>query len=96
MLSELFLYVNGNEESVGDGSKVVLSFLEACNKLFENGFLSHGRISNMESDVLKSINNRYRSQDCFGAPVIYLYIYLCPHLKNIMSFIHVVLEEYTP
>ena len=52
--------VNGNEASVGDGSKAVLSFLEACNKLFENGFLSHGRISNMESDVLKSINNGYR------------------------------------
>ena len=59
MLSELFLYVNGNEESVADGSKT-LSYLEACNKLFENGFLSHGRISNMESEVLKSINNGYR------------------------------------
>ena len=60
MLSELFLYVNGNEESVADGLKAVLSYLEACNKLFENGFLSHGRISNIESEVLKFINNGYR------------------------------------
>ena len=27
---------------------------------------------------------------------IYIYIYVCPHLKIIMPFIHVVLEECTP
>lgn len=47
-------------KSFADGSKAVLSYLEASNKLFENGFLSHGRISNIESEVLKFINNGYR------------------------------------
>ena len=27
---------------------------------------------------------------------LYIYIYVCPHLKIIMPFIHVVLEECTP
>ena len=33
----------------------------------------------------------------FGAPVYYYYYFLfvCPHLEDIMMFIHVVLEEYT-
>ena len=28
--------------------------------------------------------------------IIYIYIYVCPHLKIIMLFIHVVLKECTP
>ena len=61
MLSELFQYVSENEDSaIADGSKATLLYLEACSKLFENGFLSHGRISIMDSDVLKSIDDGYR------------------------------------
>ena len=33
MLSELFLYVNGNEESVADGSKTYLIWKHATNCL---------------------------------------------------------------
>ena len=36
------------------------SYLEACNKIFENGFLSHKRIFDMDSEVLKSINDGYK------------------------------------
>ena len=61
MLSELFLYVSENEEQAkADGYKNTLSYLEACNKIFENGFLSHKRIFDMDSEVLKSINDGYK------------------------------------
>ena len=38
----------------------ILSYLEACNKIFENGFLSHKRIFDMDSEVLKSINDGHK------------------------------------
>ena len=38
---------------------MTLKYLEACHKLFENGFLSHNRIFTMDSDVLKSVDQGY-------------------------------------
>ena len=32
-----------------------MQYLEACNKLFENGFLTHRRIFDLDSCVLKNI-----------------------------------------
>lgn len=59
-LSELFLYVSGNpEQAVTDGSKATLSYLEACSKLFENGFLSHEKVDNLDCNALKSINEGF-------------------------------------
>ncbi len=34
-------------------------YLEACSKVFENGFLSHERILDMDSKVLKSIEEGF-------------------------------------
>ena len=44
-----------------DAASVELShkYLEACQKLFENGFLSHRRIFHVDSCVLKSIQDGY-------------------------------------
>ena len=39
--------------------KCTLKYLEACNKVFENGLLSHERVTNLESEVLKSIMEGY-------------------------------------
>ena len=36
--------------------KCTLKYLEACNKVFENGLLSHERVTNLESEVLKVYN----------------------------------------
>lgn len=60
MLSELYSYVNQNP-APADAKMVTvtLKYLEACHKLFENGFLSHDRIFNLDSDVLKSIDQGY-------------------------------------
>ena len=52
VLSELFMYVDNNQEqTISDGTKATLSYLEACNKICE-GFLSHKKITNMDSVVL--------------------------------------------
>lgn len=60
VLSELYKYVIENQtEASKDGTTNTLAYLEACNKLFENGFLSHKRILSMESDVIKSIKEGY-------------------------------------
>lgn len=40
-------------------TKCALLYLEACNKIFENGFLSHDKILNMDSRILKNIDEGY-------------------------------------
>jgi len=37
-----------------------LAYLEACNLLFEQGFLSHDRIRSTGSDVIENINKGYQ------------------------------------
>ena len=55
------MYVDNNQEqAIFDGTKATLSYVEACNKIFEEGFLSHKKITNMDSEVLKSINEGYK------------------------------------
>jgi hypothetical protein len=36
-----------------------LKYLEACNKIFRNGLLRHKRITDMNSDVLRAIEDGY-------------------------------------
>ena len=36
-----------------------LAYLEACSLLFEQGFLSHDRIRNLESEILQNITKGY-------------------------------------
>ena len=61
MLSELYRYINENPNQPDvDTTRKTLAYLEACSKLFENGFLSRERIMNMDSSVLKSIDEGYQ------------------------------------
>ena len=60
MLSELYHYISQNPKP-GDAESVkqCMLYLEACNKLFENGFLTHQRIFDLDSCVLRSIHEGY-------------------------------------
>ena len=60
VLSELYKYCN-HTPAPSDTASVQLSlkYLEACNKLFENGFLSHSKIVSIQSPVLQSIQEGY-------------------------------------
>ena len=60
VLSELYRYITENPQEDTDATRKTLSYLEACNKLFEKGFLSHNRIMDVNSEVLQSINEGYR------------------------------------
>ena len=57
VLSELHLYTTQVPEPEGVNSvKVTLQYLEACNRLFEKGCLSHEKICDTGSPVLDSIS----------------------------------------
>ena len=56
-MCELFQYSSQNYHP---STQKALSYLEACNSIFEKGFLSHQVIKSMESDVLKSIDEGYK------------------------------------
>lgn len=57
---ELYSYVNKTPAPADEKSAALtLQYLEACNKLFENGFLSHEKLFNMDNDILKSISKGY-------------------------------------
>ena len=53
MLSELRTY----SQSVPEVKSTVctLEYLQACNHLFEKGFLSHKEVATMDSEVLSSV-----------------------------------------
>lgn len=57
---ELYAYVHQTPppEDAATTSET-LAYLEACSKLFEQGFLSHDRIHNMDSKILKNIHKGY-------------------------------------
>lgn len=59
----------------------VSAYLEACSKLFEKGFLSHDRVMNMDSEVLKSISEGYN----------FFTTWMDQILENGMNKIHVVI-----
>lgn len=60
MLSELFHYTSQNP-SPADALSVQCTrkYLEACSKIFERGLLSHTKVTDESSDVLKSIDEGY-------------------------------------
>ena len=43
-----------------DSVKLTLKYLEACNKVFEKGLLSHKRVTSVNSKVLTSINTGFQ------------------------------------
>ena len=60
VLGELHWYVH-QDPPPADASMTseTLAYLEACHLLFEQGFLSHERIRNLDSEVLKNISKGY-------------------------------------
>ena len=38
----------------------MLAYLEACNLLFEQGFLSRGRVRSLEADIIKNIDKGFQ------------------------------------
>jgi len=42
-----------------DNVRLTLRYLEACKDLFEDGFLSHQKISSMKSEAIVSILNGF-------------------------------------
>ena len=60
ILGELYRYIHQNLPPP-DASSVseILKYLEACSQLFEKGFLSHSKITSMNSEVLKNIDEGY-------------------------------------
>ena len=57
VLSELYQYTTQVPEPEDVNSvKLTLQYLEACNRLFEKGFLCHQKISDIDSPVLDSIS----------------------------------------
>ena len=60
IVGELYWYIHQNPLPP-DASCVseTLKYLEACSQLFEKGFLSHSKITSMESEVLKNIDKGY-------------------------------------
>ena len=60
VLSELHQYTTQVPKPEDVNSvKLTLQYLEACNRLFEKGFLSHGKICGTGSPVLDSISMRF-------------------------------------
>jgi len=57
---ELYAYIH-QDPAPEDATTTAetLTYLEACNKLFEQGFLSHERIRSMDSKILKNMQDGY-------------------------------------
>ena len=58
-MSEIFRHITESpeENDVLQSDKNTLKYLEACNKLFERGFLSHDRILDMNRGPLMKVFN---------------------------------------
>ena len=60
-LTELHSYIHQNPPPADvDTTVETHKFLEACNLVFEKGFLSHEKVSSMDSTVLKNTANGYQ------------------------------------
>ena len=60
MLSELHQYTTQVSEPEDVNSvKLTLQYLEACNRIFEKGFLCHEKICDTDSPVLHSISTGF-------------------------------------
>ena len=61
VLSELYSYAH-QEITPRDSfsTKVTLSYLEACNKIFEQGLLSHEKVTSSDHQVVLNIQEGYQ------------------------------------
>ena len=61
VLKELYSHIHQDLPPADvDATAEAHKFLEACNLLFEKGFLSHEKVSSMDSTVLQSISSGYQ------------------------------------
>ena len=61
MLSELYSYSHQTPEcSDSFSTKLTLSYLEACNKIFEQGLLSHNKVTSPDCQVVLNIREGYQ------------------------------------
>ena len=59
-MGELHWYINQEPPPVDAGTATeTLEYLEACNLLFERGFLSHDRVRSMNADVIQNISKGF-------------------------------------
>ena len=89
-MSELYNHIN-QDPSPGDSEsvKATLSYLEACNKIFERGLLSHDKVCDPSSKVVSSIKEGFAfftewhaglSKDGIGLIKSTFYYYCYVHL----------------
>lgn len=69
-----------------------LQYLQACHNLFEEGFLSHERITDMESTLLKNIDEGYEYFTSWLSTLLsegtYLHNYCVTFLYNALNVIY--------
>jgi len=60
VLTELYSYIH-QDPSPPDVATTIEAhrYLEACNLIFERGFLCHEKVTGMDSSVLKNISNGF-------------------------------------
>ena len=79
VLSELYHYLELCKDNVERiATKNTLNYLESCNKIFERGFLSHEKVKDENSQVLKNIQDGYKfftdwSDQIFENGIVKLY-----------------------
>ena len=60
VLTELYSYISSDPKPPGmKETECTLKYLEACNLLFEKGFLSHNKVSSHERQVLLNVKAGY-------------------------------------
>ena len=60
MLTELYDYSHQTPEPKDSSSaKLTLSYLEACNKIFERGLLSHDKVATPDCRVVLNLQEGY-------------------------------------
>ena len=60
MLSELYNYCQQTPAASDSSStKLTLSYLEACSKIFEEGLLSHDKVKMPDCQVIKNIEDGF-------------------------------------
>ena len=60
----------------------MLSFLEACNKIFEQGLLSHDKVTACDSQVLTNIKEGYQFFTYYNGEYINFFATACGRYKS--------------
>ena len=106
-MGELHWYINQQPSPADAGTAMeTLEYLEACNLLFERGFLSHDRVRSTSAEVLQNINNGFRyftnwldsllTKGMFAFTIsVHVCMCLFLHLQTLNSLILPILKEHS-